>query len=98
MEPVTSETEKFSGLVEYFDEGKLRPAVVVRDQGNRVALLIDGGHEKTVNRDLVLLRHHGRKAEPSQASEALATLNGERAKLAAELDLHLLWEVVREQG
>ncbi|HXR36909.1 MAG TPA: ribonuclease catalytic domain-containing protein [Candidatus Binataceae bacterium] len=96
---MVSDTEKYAGsLIEYLDEGKLRPALVVREHANRVTLLVDGGHEKVVNRDLVLLRHQGRKLEPSQVSEALAALNGERAKLAAELDLDLLWEVVREQG
>lgn len=99
MERVASDTEKYTGsLIEYLDEGKLRPALVVREHGNRVTVLVNGGHEKVVNRDLVLLRHQGRKLEPSQVSEALAALNGERAKLAAELDLNLLWEVVREQG
>ena len=99
MERVASQTEKYLGsLVEYLDEGKLRPALVVREQGSRVTLLVDSGHEKVVNRDLVLLRHSGRRLEPSRAVEALAAINGERAKLAAELDLHLLWEVVREQG
>ena len=96
---MVSDTEKYAGsLIEYLDEGKLRPALVVREHANRVTLLVNGGHEKVVNRDLVLLRHQGRKLEPSQVSEALAALNGERAKLAAELDLDLLWEVVREQG
>ncbi|MGD0073324.1 MAG: ribonuclease catalytic domain-containing protein [Candidatus Binataceae bacterium] len=93
------DAEKYTGsLVEFLDEGKLRPALVVREHGNRVTLLVDGGHEKIVNRDLVLLRHQGRKLEPSQMGEALAALNDEREKLAAELDLNLLWEVVREQG
>ncbi len=99
MERVASDTEKYAGsLIEYLDEGKLRPALVVHEHGNRVTLLVNGGHEKVVNRDLVLLRHQGRKLEPSHVSEALAALSGERAKLAAELDLDLLWEVVREQG
>jgi exoribonuclease-2 len=99
MERVIAGTEKYSGsLIEFLDEGRLRPALAVREQGNRVTLLVEGGHEKTVNRDLVVLRHHAVRLEASQVSEALATLNAERAKLAAELDLHLLWEVVREQG
>ncbi len=92
-------TEKLLGsLVEYLDEGKLRPALVIREQGNRTAVLDAKGHEKVINRDLVLLRHPGRRAEPSQVVQALAALEDERTKLAGELDLHLLWEVVREQG
>ena len=99
MERVISGSEKYTGsLIEFLDEGRLRPALVVREQDNRVTLLVDGGHEKAVNRDLVVLRHHAVRLEASQVGEALAALNAERARLAAELDLHLLWEVVREQG
>src|SRR5580693_5987469 len=53
-------------LVEFLDEGRLKPGLVVREQANLVAVV--------------------------------DTLRAEHAHLAAELDLNLLWEVVREQG
>ncbi len=90
---------KISGrLVEFLDQGRLRPGLIVRDQGDRVALLGADGREKLVSRDLILVRHSERNIEPSGLAAALTELEGERARLAGDLDLKLLWEVVRDQG
>jgi len=88
-----------SRLVEFLDQGKLRPGLIVREQGERLALLQPDGREKLIHRDLVLLRHSDRAAvEPATLAAAVAELEQERTRLSAELDLKLLWEVVREQG
>jgi exoribonuclease-2 len=85
-------------LVEILDQGRLRPGLIVREQGDRVALLGADGREKLVSRDLILVRHPEPNVDPANLSAALTELEGERARLAGDLDLKLLWEVVRDQG
>jgi len=84
-------------IVEYLDQGKLRPAMVVRENESRVGVIDSSGREKSVARDLVLLRHPER-AEAANLAAVLAEIEAERVRLAAELDLDLLWEVVHEQN
>ena len=91
--------EKYLGVViEYLSEGRLRPGLVVREQANQVTVLDGSGHERLVARDLVMLRHPERKATRDNLATILAALEQERTRLAAELDLNLLWEVVRDHG
>lgn len=90
---------KASGqLVEFLDHGRLRPGLVVREQGDRVAVLGADGREKLISRDLVLVRHSGRNLDAAGLGAAISELDGERARLSGELDLKLLWEVVRDQS
>ncbi|HZO82343.1 MAG TPA: RNB domain-containing ribonuclease [Candidatus Binataceae bacterium] len=84
-------------LVEYLDQGGLRPALVVREQGERLVVRDAGGRERAVARELVLMRHPAPRAAADAAAQ-LAALEEEKGALRAELDLHLLWEVVQEQG
>jgi exoribonuclease-2 len=89
--------EKYPGtLAEYLDEGRLRPALLVREQANQAIVLDGSGRERTVSRDLVLVRYPDRRPLREALAQALTQLEHERAQLAAELDLNLLWEVVRE--
>jgi exoribonuclease II len=85
-------------IVEYLDGGKLRPALVVRESDNRLGVVDSSGREKAVARDLVLVRHPERHADSTNLAAVLAELDAERAQLATELDLDLLWEVVHEQN
>lgn len=95
----TKPIKNLSCLVEFLDQGRLRPGLIVREQGERLALLQPDGREKLIHRDLVLLRHSDRGAvEPATLAAAVAEMEQERARLSAELDLKLLWEVVHEQG
>src|SRR5215472_2124902 len=90
--------EKYLGtLIDYLDEGRLRPALVIREPGNQVVVVDGNGRERTLARDLVLVHYSDRRPRREAVSEALVQLEQERAHLAAELDLNLLWEVVREQ-
>jgi exoribonuclease II len=94
-----STAKKYLGaIVEYLDEGRLKPALAVREQGEQVVLLDAGGRQKTASRDLILLSYSEYRAEPGNLAEVIATVESERARLASELDLNLLWEVVHEQG
>lgn len=96
---MTSGGPKYLGaIVEYLDQGKLRPALVVRENESRLAVIDSSGREKSVARNLVLLRHSERRAESANLAPVLAEIEAERARLAAELDLDLLWEVVHEQN
>lgn len=96
---VAQNNSKVSGrLVEFLDQGRLKPGLIIRDQADRVALLGADGREKLVSRDLILVRHSDRNIDPSNLSAALAEMEGERSRQAGELDLKLLWEVVRDQG
>jgi len=90
---------KASGhLVEFLDHGRLTPGLIVRDQGERVAVIGADGREKLISRELVLVRHPGAPIEAANLTAALAALDAERARLAGELDLKLLWEVVKDEG
>jgi exoribonuclease-2 len=90
---------KFVGnLVEYLDQSKLRTGLVIREQGNRVGVLEPGGREKVVSADLILLQHPDSRINSNELAAKAAAIDGERSRLASELDLNLLWEVVREQG
>ena len=92
-------SNKTSGrLVEILDQGRLRPGLIVREQGERVALLGADGREKLVSRDLVLVHHTARSVDAANLPAVLAELEADRSRMAAELDLKLLWQVVREQG
>ena len=90
---------KYAGtIVEYLDQGRLKAALVIREQERHLAVIDSAGHERLVPRDLVLMRHPDRRAGREDVADALADLQRERAELAAELDLQLLWEVAQEQG
>ena len=91
---------KYSGsLVEYLDRGGLHLGFVTREQGDKLVIRDRAGHERSITRELVIMRHgapHGESdVEPAARMEALET---EKAELRNELDLTLLWEVVQEQG
>jgi exoribonuclease-2 len=89
--------EKYLGtLIEYLDEGRLRPGLAVREQANQVVVIDRNGRERALPRDLVLVHYSDRRPAREKAGDALAQLEEERKQLAAELDLNLLWEVVRE--
>jgi exoribonuclease-2 len=85
-------------LVEFLDEGRLKPGLVVREQANHVTVAEAGGRERSIARDLIMLRHADQKVTRDNLVAVVDALRAEHAQLAAELDLNLLWEVVREQG
>jgi exoribonuclease-2 len=91
---------KYTGsLIEYLDHGGLHPGFVVREQGDKLVIRDHLGHERTIARELVMMRHGAARAEGNGDPAArIAALEEEKARLRAELDLTLLWEVVQEQG
>jgi exoribonuclease II len=91
---------KYTGsLVEYLDHGGLHPGFVVREQGDKLVIRDQLGHERTIARELVMMRHGAARAEgEGDRAARIAALEEEKARLRAELDLTLLWEVVQEQG
>ncbi|MBF6568724.1 MAG: RNB domain-containing ribonuclease [Candidatus Binataceae bacterium] len=96
---MASGNSKYLGtIVEYLDQGKLRPALVVREGDKRLVVVDASGREKAVAPDLVLVRHHECRADLTNLQPVLSEIEAERAKLAADLDLNLLWEVVHEHN
>src|ERR1035441_2206024 len=90
---------KYAGtLVEYLAQGRLRAALVTREQERHFAVIDSAGHERLVPRDLVLMRHPDRRADREDVADTLADLERERAELAAEPDLQVLWEVPQRPG
>src|ERR1700684_3546509 len=90
---------KFTGtIIEYLDQGRLKAALVTRDEAHHLTVIDLAGHERLVPRDLVLMRHPERRADRENVADTLAELEHERAGLAAELDLELLWQVAQEQS
>lgn len=86
-------------LIEYLDHGGLHPGFVIREQGDKLVLRDQSGHERTIARELVMMRHGAARAEgDGDPTARIAALEQEKAALRAELDLTLLWEVVQEQG
>ena len=99
MNSVVSSPLKYAGtIIEYLDQGRLKAALVTREQERHLAVIDSAGHERLVPRDLVLMRHPDRRADRENVADALAELEHERAELAAELDLELLWQVAQEQS
>ena len=96
--PVDSNQKYLGALIEYLDEGRLKPGLVVREQANHVTVADAGGRERSIARDLIMLRHPDRKVTRDNLAATALELDAEHKELAAELDLNLLWEVVREQG
>ncbi len=95
---VSSPIKSAGIVVEYLDQGRLKAGLVVREQERHLAVIDSAGHERLVPRDLVLMRHPDRRADRETVAAVLATIEEERAALAAELDLQLLWDVAQEQG
>ena len=51
---------KFTGtIIEYLDQGRLKAALVTREQERHLAVIDSGGHERLVPRDLVLMLNDG---------------------------------------
>lgn len=95
----TNKGYKYLGaIVEYLDDGRFRPGLVVRENDRKLTLAVSSGREKTIASDLVMVRYSDRKANTANVEDVLAELEAERTGLQAELDLHLLWEVVHEQA
>ena len=89
--------EKYAGmLVEYLDDGRLRAALATREQGDHVMVADASGNERRISRELILVRHPDRRASRENVKESLAVLNLERERLAGEVDLNLLWEIVHD--
>jgi exoribonuclease-2 len=92
-------TPKYLGsLVEFLDDGRLKPGLVVREQANHLTILDAGGRERSIARDLIMLRYPDRKVTRDNLAAKVAEIEAERTQLTHDLDLSLLWEVVREQG
>src|SRR5499427_8330667 len=90
---------KWSGsIVEFLDQGRFQAGLVVRDQDRHLAILDAAGQERLVSRDLIMQHHPERRPGREEAGAAISALQAERATLAGELDLNLLWEVAQEQG
>jgi len=87
---VESNVKYLGTLVEFLDEGRLKPGLVVREQANQLAVIEAGGRERSIARDLVMLRHLDRKVTRETLAGVIAALEGERARLTSELDLNLL--------
>jgi exoribonuclease-2 len=99
MNSAVSFANKYLGMiVEYLDQGRLKPGLVVREQERHLALIDSAGREKMVPRDLVLVRHPDRRSDRDGVAAAIEALKTERAALAGELDLELLWNVAQEQS
>jgi len=90
---------KWSGsIVEFLDQGRFQAGLVVREQDRHLAIVDAAGHERLVSRDLIMQHYPERRPAREEARAAISALQEERAALAAELDLNLLWEVAQEQG
>jgi len=91
-------TGKWSGsIVEYLDRGRFEAGFVVREQERHIAIIDGAGQERLISRDLVMLQHPQLRPARDAVPAAIAALQSERAGLAGELDLNLLWEVAQEQ-
>lgn len=91
---------KYTGsLIEYLGHSGLQPGFVVREQGDKLVVRDQAGRERTIARELVMMRHAASRTDGDDDPAArIAALEEEKAALRAELDLTLLWEVVQEQG
>lgn len=84
-------------IVEFLDGMRLHAGLALREQGANVMVADANGRERPISRELVLVRHPECRATRETMAAVLGALDQERTRLASELDLNLLWEVVREQ-
>jgi exoribonuclease II len=99
MNPSMDSNPKYLGsLIEFLDDGRLKPGLVLREQANHLTVLDAGGRERSIARDLIMLRYPDRKVTRDNLAATVAEIEAERTQLTHDLDLGLLWEVVREQG
>jgi exoribonuclease II len=90
---------KWSGsIVEFLEQGRFQAGLVVREQDRHLAIVDAAGQERLVSRDLIMQHYPERRPARDEARAAICALQQERAALAGELDLNLLWEVAQEQG
>ncbi|MGZ6195869.1 MAG: hypothetical protein ACXWML_11660, partial [Candidatus Binataceae bacterium] len=54
---MNSEIKYTGALVEYLDQGGLQPGLVVREQGDKLVIRDHAGRERTITRELVMMRH-----------------------------------------
>ncbi len=95
--PTPAGIDKSAGtIVEYLDDGRMRAALATREYGNQVIVADASGNERKISRELVLVRHTDRHPSREHLRESLLQLSEERQRLSAEIDLNLLWEIVRE--
>ena len=72
MNSVVSLPIKYAGtVVEYLDQGRLKAALVTREQERHLAVIDSAGHERLVPRDLVLMRHPDRRADRDTVADTL---------------------------
>lgn len=95
---VDRQAKEIGTLVEYLDGQRLRTALVVGEQDGQLRVREHGLGDKLIARELVVLRHREKLDDPAKLAEVVAALKQERARLAAEFEVDLLWEVVEEQG
>ncbi|HVC45142.1 MAG TPA: ribonuclease catalytic domain-containing protein [Candidatus Binataceae bacterium] len=95
---ISTDGKYLGALVDYLDEGRLRRGLIVREQAAQVAVVEAGGRERSIARNLVMVRYPEVRATRENLAREVATVDAERAALSAELDLNLLWEVVQEHG
>lgn len=99
MKSIVTGNLKLAGLlIEFLDDGRMRPALAMRETDRQVAVVEAGGRERTLSRALVLNAYPDRAVNRANLAAEVARLEGERAALAAEVDLGLLWEIVQEQS
>lgn len=95
--PTPASVEKPAGMIiEYLDDGRMRAALATREYANQVVVADASGNERKISRDLVMVRYTDRHPSRERLRESLTQLGEERQRLSTELDLHLLWEIVRE--
>jgi exoribonuclease-2 len=95
--PTPASAEKPAGMIiEYLDDGRMRAALATREYANQVVVADASGNERKISRDLVLVRYTDRHPSRERLRESLTQLDEERQRLSAEIDLNLLWEIVRE--
>ena len=55
--PMDSSPRYLGTLIEFLDEGRLKPGLVVHEQANHVTVAEAAGRERSVARDLIMVRH-----------------------------------------
>jgi len=92
MNSVVSSPIKYAGsIVEYLDQGRLKAALVTREQERHLAVIDSAGHERLVPRDLVLMRHPDRHANRETVAAALAELSPTQRMKLHKRSLTVRW-------
>lgn len=91
-----------NSIIEFIDNKKIICGLVLEVYDNKLRLLTENGREVSLSANRVMHKSSGAEINPrasrEQMVESLKAIAARRARLANQVDVQLLWEVLHEEG